>query len=210
MNAPRLGNRNLKLALGWLVGCVLGVLLALPFALWFDVRQVRPRRAAERASAEQAVTAGLGVVAVLGGTLGMGVTHLLTTLPAGRRRTAVYAALGAFGGSLLGGLIGAMCYLDFARQPIPFHRQIELPLTFLTLFTLVGAILGLLAGTGAAEEREKHERDAMLRKLDAQRAETEASGQHKPGPLDEARRETIKPADADHLTEARRFEEAEP
>jgi hypothetical protein len=191
MTAPRLGNRKVKLALGWILGCVLGVVLALPFALWLSPTPPRARPSADRVMASS-----LGVAAVFGGALGMSVMHLRTTLPAGRRRTALYAALGALGGSLLGGQLAALCYLDFTPQ-------IELPLIFLVVFTLVGAVLGLLAGTGAAEEREEHERDIMLRKLDAQRVEREA-------PLNESRRETIKPGDADHLTEARRFEEAEP
>src|SRR5262249_48251729 len=104
MNARSLGNRKVKLALGWLLGCVVGVLLALPFALWSDVTQARPQPAAQRASAERLIAAGLGVAAVFGGAIGMALTYLLTTLPGGRRRIALHAVLGALLGALLGGL----------------------------------------------------------------------------------------------------------
>jgi hypothetical protein len=211
MSDRRLGGKTVRLIAGVVGGAVLGLLLALPFALLVasvppGVDPLDPRVEENRSKA--VVLTFLG--AITGGVLGLGLVHLLTTLPAGRWRLVSRGLVGAGCGGLLGGTAGGLVYNDMIQKggPLGLREQV-LPFGLVIFWTLVGTVIGVVVGTVRAAQSERRQRAAMLRQVDAQRVELETALEQKFGPLDEARHAAIQAWDADRLTEARRkLEEA--
>jgi MFS family permease len=203
MTTPDLGGRKQKLRLGWGVGNVLGLVIGLVIGLVLAA-WTRPGH-----PIDGMLGASLGLGGFFGGFAGLGLAHLLTAVPAGRRRMGRDAAYGALVGGTFGCVVAALCCLDFWYRVIPLHEKVMQLIAFPAVFTPVGMFLGLLAGSAAVDERATKERDALLRQLDAERAAVEAAIAKRFGPLDEVRRARIQAWDADRLTEARRkLEEA--